>query len=62
VLDNVRAVCSHPPYERLAEAGANALVVEVGAIPRDKYFSFKEWQNFTVDDAKKFLAKAGYVV
>ena len=62
VLDNVRAVCSHPPYERLAEAGANAFVVEVGAIPRDKYFLFKEWQNFTVDDAKKFLAKAGYVV
>jgi len=61
-LDNVRLVCSHPPYEMLAEAGANAFVVEVGAIPRDKYFSSKEWQKFTVDDAKKFLANAGYVV
>lgn len=62
VLNNVKAVCSHSPYGILAEAGANAYVVEVGAIPRDKYFSAKEWLNFTIDDAKRFLANAGYIV
>jgi len=62
VLDNVKLVCSHPPYELLAEAGANAYVVEVGAIPRDEYFSSKEWLRFTTEDAKRLLTKAGYVV
>lgn len=61
-LDNVEFVCSHPAVEILAEAGANAFVVEVGAIPRDRYFSAKEWQGITTNDAKRFLTRAGYEI
>lgn len=60
--DQVELVCSHPASAILAKAGANAFVVEVGAIPRDKYFSSNEWQRFTVNDAKKFLTDEGYVI
>ena len=60
--DHVELVCSHPASAILAKAGANAFVIEVGAIPRDKYFSSNEWQRFTVNDAKKFLTDEGYVI
>jgi biotin synthase len=61
-IEDVQVVCSHPPSEALMQAGANAVVVEVGAIPRDQHFASKEWQRFTVDDAKGLLRSAGWEV
>ncbi len=52
---NTDTICSHPPIKGNIDAGANAVVVEVGAIPRDEYFSQKEWQCFTVKEAHDLL-------
>ncbi|NOY80218.1 MAG: radical SAM protein [Kiritimatiellaeota bacterium] len=59
-IDDVEIVCSHPPCRELPEAGANGLVVEVGAIPRDEHLSSDVWQRFTMDHAKKWLREAGW--
>jgi biotin synthase len=59
-LDQCRVVCSHPPSPWLVQAGANALVVEMGAIPRDSSFVETEWGRFTPDDALGLLSSAGY--
>jgi biotin synthase len=58
-LDQCRVVCSHPPSPWLVQAGVNALVVEMGAIPRDASFVEKEWGHFTPDDAWHLLSSVG---
>ena len=59
-LGQCRVVCSHPPSLWLVQAGANALVVEMGAIPRDASFLQTEWGHFTPDDARRLLSSIGY--
>ncbi len=61
-IEDVEIVCSHPPCPGLPEAGANGLVVEVGAIPRDEHLASDVWQRFTADDAKKWLRNAGWAI
>lgn len=61
-IEHVQVVCSHPPSEALMQAGVNAVVVEVGAIPRDRHFASKEWQRFTMEDAKGLLTSAGWEI
>lgn len=58
-LPDVELVCSHPPSAALLEAGANGVVVEVGAVPRDARFSESEWHQFTAADARDMLQAAG---
>jgi len=58
-IGNVEIVCSHPPSQAVLEAGANGLVVEVGAVPRDRYFASGEWRRFTVEDARALMRAAG---
>ncbi|MDO9573394.1 MAG: radical SAM protein [Candidatus Contubernalis sp.] len=53
-------VCSHPPSSKILQAGANALVVETGAVPRDVEESICEWQLFTIDSAHLLFQEAGY--
>ena len=55
-------ICVHPASDAAVGSGANVVVVETGAIPRDRYFSSREWQRFDVDAAKAMLQKAGYVI
>ena len=55
-------VCSHPASPALVEAGANAMVVERGAIPRDTRFASHLWSGFTPADVWKLLTSAGYNV
>lgn len=55
-------ICVHPPSDVAVASGANVVVVETGAIPRDRYFSNREWQHFDVDAAKAMLQKAGYAI
>ncbi len=59
-LSDVEVVCSHPPHEEILRAGANAVVVEVGAIPRDAKFARTEWRGLTMSEARKLLRQAGY--
>lgn len=59
-FDHVEVVCSHPAHLEVLRAGANAVVVEVGAIPRDNTFAQTEWRGLTIDEARSLLRQAGY--
>lgn len=59
-FDNVEIVCSHPAQLEVLRAGANAVVVEVGAIPRDNAFAQAEWRGLTIAEARNLLGQAGY--
>lgn len=58
----VKYICAHPASQMAADAGANILVVEKGAIPRDSTFASDEWNEFTAIDARKMLKSAGYTI
>lgn len=58
-IDNI---CVHPPLAEALRAGANNLVVETGAIPRDRKDEENEWQQFTFDAALEMLQQAAYRV
>lgn len=58
----VRHVCVHPHPAEALDAGGNVVVVETGAIPRDREEAGEEWRGFTVADARESLERAGYRV
>jgi biotin synthase len=47
----VDAICIHPPIQKALHAGANTVVVESGAIPRDKGLSESPWRGFSPSEA-----------
>lgn len=51
-----------PPRKEALEWGANVVVVETGAVPRNDAECSAEWQGFTVADAKQLFRDAGYFV
>jgi biotin synthase len=53
-------ICVHPPTRAGVMAGANTVVVETGAIPRDMEKVRSEWLSFTLTEAKALLAEADY--
>jgi len=53
-------ICVHPPTRSGVMAGANTVVVETGAVPREMEKAVSEWRAFTIPDAKALLAEAGY--
>lgn len=55
-------VCVHPPSAEAAMAGANVMVVERGAIPRDTELSSEVWNRFDVQTAAEYFQEAGYQV
>jgi biotin synthase len=55
-------ICVHPHSELAVRAGANTVVVETGAIPRDTDEAGGEWQAFTTDKAWALMESAGYRV
>lgn len=55
-------ICVHPASQTAVSAGANVIVIEKGAIPRDCDFTKEEWSFFTAEKGKKLLTKAGYQV
>jgi biotin synthase len=59
-FEGIEVVCSHPPHPEILRAGANAVVVEVGAIPRDTTFARTEWRGLTMPEARSLLQQAGY--
>lgn len=58
--NNVRDICAHPASQEAVNSGANVVVVESGAIPRDAGFSEKDWAGTDMQHARKLLEKAGY--
>lgn len=57
----IRDICVVPPSVRSLCSGANAVTVEVGAIPRSEHTEQrKAWNNFDVVQAGKLLRQAGY--
>ncbi|MFR8277077.1 MAG: hypothetical protein ACLU98_12410 [Desulfovibrio fairfieldensis] len=55
-------VCAHPAALENMTAGANIVVVEKGAIPRDSAPSEQDWQTFSAAGAVRLLRRAGYAV
>lgn len=58
--DKIKDFFIHPAYDECIDAGANCLVVDFGAIPRDKDFSIKEWKGQSVGSARNLLKEHGY--
>ncbi|SDD59141.1 radical SAM protein [Sporomusa acidovorans] len=59
---NAPDICIHPASLLALEWGANVVVVEVGAIPRDTGNSKKEWNNFDLETAFTWFKQADYKV
>lgn len=53
---------AHPAALENMTAGANIVVVEKGAIPRDSAPSERDWQAFSAAGAVRLLRRAGYAV
>lgn len=58
----VRDICVHPATPETLESGANVMVVESGAIPRDSNFSESEWAGVGMERARNMLTEAGYAI
>lgn len=58
----VRDICVHKATPEALESGANVMVVESGAIPRDSDFSEKDWAGVDMARAREMLSAAGYEI
>ncbi len=58
----VRDICVHPASKKALDAGANLMVVESGAIPRDSKFSKAEWLGMNMEKARDLLTGSGYKI
>lgn len=58
----VKDICVHPVSTEALESGANVIVVETGAIPRDTNCEKDSWHGVDMDMAHKLLENAGYIV
>lgn len=56
----VDAICVHPPIPKALWAGANTVVVESGAIPRDQDMSESSWRGFSPSNAAKLFEENGF--
>ncbi|SDG04663.1 biotin synthase [Methanolobus vulcani] len=54
-------ICVHPPSRIAMEWGANVVVVETGAVPRDTGNCDCEWHGFDMVTARDYFENAGYV-
>lgn len=53
-------ICVHPPIGAALDAGANTVVVESGAIPRDEATENHSWRHFGIAEAVTLLETHGY--
>ena len=60
--DVVKDICVHPVSLEALESGANVMVVETGAIPRDDKLEEGNWNNIDMKKAHELLEKANYTV
>lgn len=59
--NTVQDICVHPASVEALESGANVIVVETGAIPRDTDCAEDSWHGVDMESAHALLRKAGYV-
>ncbi|MEN6414444.1 MAG: hypothetical protein ABFC84_17035 [Veillonellales bacterium] len=57
---NAPDICIHPASQLALAWGANVVVVEAGAIPRDTVNSRSEWKSFDLQTAAAWFKQAGY--
>ncbi|WP_373218077.1 radical SAM protein [Ruminococcus sp. 5_1_39BFAA] len=62
LCSGVRDICAHPPSKAVIQSGANVVVIERGAIPRDTEVADSLWNAFTPDTAKAYFTECGYQV
>ena len=55
-------ICSHPASKLAMEWGANVVVVEAGAIPREAVHCGMAWRGFDMEQATLWLQQAGYIL
>lgn len=60
--DIVKDICVHPATLESLQSGANIMVVETGAIPRDTNCENDSWHGVDMNKAKELLKNAGYTV
>ena len=58
----VRDICVHPVSLEALNSGANVMVVETGAIPRDEKIEEGNWNNIDMEKAHQLFNEAGYIV
>ena len=56
----VDAICIHPPIPAALKAGANTVVVECGAIPRDQDTAETLWRGFSIPAANQLFCEQGF--
>ena len=56
----VDAICIHPPFPAALKAGANTVVVECGAIPRDQDAAETLWRDFSIPAAHQLFCEQGF--
>jgi len=60
--DIIKDICVHPATLESLKSGANIMVVETGAIPRDTNCENNSWHGIDMNKANELLKKAGYIV
>jgi biotin synthase len=58
----IKDICVHPASEQALSSGANVMVVESGAIPRDSEYSKEDWENRDMARARQLIEGAGFTV
>ena len=58
--NTVRDICVHPASQEAVSSGANVVVVESGAVPRDAEFTEKDRAERDIQHARELLEKGGY--
>ena len=58
--DVVKDICVHPVSLEALQSGANVMVVETGAIPRDDKLEEDNWNNVDMKKARELIEKANY--
>lgn len=58
----VKDICVHPATLEALKSGANIMVVETGAIPRDVNCEADSWHGMDMEKARNLLKEAGYIV
>lgn len=58
----VQDICVHPATLEALNSGANIMVVETGAIPRDTNCEHDSWHGIDMQKANQLLKEAGYIV
>lgn len=60
--DIVKDICVHPVSLEALNSGANVMVVETGAIPRENKLEENDWNNIDMNRALELLHEASYDV